>query len=294
MRAWYLVRETLTNLRVHRGDVLIGMITTAFAIACFGVFVLLYLNLRHLAENLRSGIEVIAYLKPDASERDISDVRQRLQNDPAAAAVRMVSKEQALRDFRRHYPHDTYLNEIRDNPLPVSFMMNVSPPESMGAFVERIKQFPGVQHIQHSQDWIDKLAIVISHFKVMAVVIGTILALATATIIRNTVHISLHTRKEEIEILRLIGATGRFIAIPHVVEGAIMGAVGGGLALVLLKGVFATVQSELLRVAPWFDGLERSLTFFPGQISLLLVLAGMLLGGGSSLLSVRGLLNARS
>ncbi|MDD9820979.1 MAG: ABC transporter permease [Nitrospira sp.] len=294
MRVWYLVRETLNNIRVHRGDVVIGTVTTAFALACFGVFLLLYLNLQHLAENLQSGIEVIAYLDPDASEQVVSDVHQRLRRDPAAVDVSVISKEQALRDFRRHFQRDALFLEEGNNPLPVSFVMNVRSPESVSEFVERVKRFAGVQHVQHSQEWLDKLSIVVSHFRLGAMVIGTILAVATATIIRNTVHLSLYTRREEIEILRLIGATGRFIAIPHVVEGAMLGAVGGGLSLVLLKVSFESVRSELLQAVQWFDGLEHSLTFFPVPVSLLLVLAGMVLGCGSSLLSVRRLINARS
>jgi len=294
MRVRYLVRDTQNNIRLHRGDVVIGILTTAFALACLGVLFWLYLNLQHLAENLQSGIEVIAYLEPDASEQVVSEVHQRLRRDRAAVEVRVISKEQALRDFRRHFQRDALFLEEGNNPLPVSFVMKVRSPESVGEFVERVKRFSGVQHVQHSQEWLDKLAIVVSHFRLGAMVIGTILAVATATIIRNTVHLSLYTRREEIEILRLIGATGRFIAIPHVVEGAMLGAVGGGLSLVLLKVSFESVKSELLQAVQWFDGLERSLTFFPVPVSLLLVLAGMVLGCGSSLLSVRSLINVRS
>ncbi len=298
MRLWYVLRETLTNLRVYRGDVLIGIVTTAFALACFGVFLLLYLNLNNLAGSLERGIEVMVYVDPDASERVVSGIQQRLQNEQAAVTFNMVSKEQALRDFREQFPDDAlFLGEMGDNPLPASFAVNVAPrfqdPESVSAFVERVKGFPGVMHVRYSQDWIDTLALLVSYFEFGAVVIGTILAVATVTIIGNTVHLSLHARKEEIEILRLIGATGGLIAIPHVIEGAILGAVGGGLSLVLLKGAFTFLQFEL-HASGWFDGLDRILTFFPAQVSLLLVLAGMVLGCGSSLFSVMGLIKTRN
>ena len=298
MRLWYLLREALTNLRVYRGDVVIGIVTMAFTIACFGVFLLLYLNLNNLAGSLQRGIEVIVYLDPDASEQAVSGVRQRLQGEPAAVTFSVVSKAQALQDFRDAFPDDAFfLAEMNDNPLPVSFVVKVSPrfqaPESVSAFVERVERFPGVTHVRYSQDWIDTLALLVSYFEFGAVVIGTILAVATVTIIANTVHLSLHARKEEIEILRLIGATGSFIAIPHVIEGTILGAVGGGLSLVLLKGAFEFLQFEL-HASGWFGGLERILMFFPAQVSLLVVLAGMLLGCGSSVFSVMGLIKARN
>ncbi len=297
MRLWYLLREALTNLRVHWGDVMIGTITTAFTIACFGVFWLLYLNLSNLADSLQSRIEVIAYLDHDASTQVVSGVRKRLRSEPAAVSVRVVSKEQALQNFREQFPDDSFfLEEMGDNPLPASFVVSVAPrfqnPESVRMFVERVKGFPGVTHVRYSQDWIDTLALLVSYFEFGAVVIGTILAVATVTIIGNTVHLSLYARKEEIEILRLIGATGSFIAIPHVIEGAILGAVGGGLSLLLLKGAFEFLHFEL-DASGWFVGLERILTFFPMQGSLLLILAGMALGCGSSLLSVMGLIRSR-
>ncbi len=297
MRLWYLVREALINLRVHRGDVVIGMVTTACTIACFGVFVLLYLNLNNLADTLQDGIEAVVYMDPDASEQEVSAVRTQLQKDPAAVTFNAVSKEQALRDFREQFPDDALLlGAVGDNPFPASFVIGVSPrfqnPESVSAFAERVKGAPGVAHVRYNQDWIDTLALLVSYFEFGAVVIGTILAVATVTIIGNTVRLSLHARKDEIEILRLIGATGSFIAIPHVLEWAMLGAVGGGLSLVLLKGAFAFFQFEL-HASGWFDGLERTLTFFPDPVSLLLVLAGMLLGCGSSVVSVRGLITAR-
>ncbi len=298
MRLWYLLREAMTNLRVHRGDVVIGMITTAFTIACFGVFLLLYLNLNNLAGSLQRDIEVIVYLDPEASEQEVSGVRKRLRSEPAAVTFTVVSKERALRDFQEQFPDDAlFLKELGENPLPASFVVSLSPrfqdPASVGAFADRVKRFPGVAHVRYSQDWIDTLALLVSYFELGAVVIGTILAVATVTIIGNTVHLSFHARKEEIEILRLIGATGAFIAIPHVIEGAILGAVGGGLSLALLKGAFEFLQFEL-DASGWFGGLERILTFFPVPVSMLLVMAGMLLGCGSSLLSVFGLMKMRN
>ncbi len=297
MRAWYLVREALTNLRVYRGSVAIGIVTTAFALACFGVFLLLYLNLHNLAGSLQRGIDVVVYLNPDAPEQTVAEVRRRLREEPAAVTVSVVSKAQALREFRDAFPDDAlFLGEMGDNPLPVSFVVTVSPgfqtPESVSAFAERVEGFPGVAHVRYHQDWIDTLALVVSYFEFGAVVIGVILAVATVTIVGNTVHLSLQARREEIEILRLIGATGRFIAVPHVIEGAMLGAVGGGLALALLKGAFEFLRFELY-ASGWFDGLERILTFFPDPVSLLLVLAGMALGCGGSVFSIMGLIKTR-
>ena len=298
MRPLYLLREAMTNLYANRGNVMIGIVTTAFTLVCFGVFLLLYLNIKNLTGTLQSDIEVIVYLDPEASEQVVSLVQKRLRTEPAAVALTFVSKEQALREFSEQFPDESLLLEgMEGNPLPASLVVKLSPrfldTESLGAFAERVKQLPGVTHVAYSQDWVDTLAMVVSYFELGAVVIGTILAVATVTIIANTIRLSLHTKKEEIEILRLIGATGVFIATPYVIEGMILGAVGGGLSLALLKGVFEFFRLEL-NASGWFVGMEHVLPVFPRPVSFLLVMTGLLLGCGSSVLSVFGLMKVRN
>ena len=112
------------------------------------------------------------------------------------------------------------------NPLPASVVISLSPrfldTESLGAFAERVKQLPGVTHVAYSQDWIDTLTLVVSYFELGAVVIGTILAVSTVTIIANTIRLSLYTRKEEITdhqrqrvnpvlAVRHVGHTGKLL-----------------------------------------------------------------------------------
>jgi len=298
MRPLYLLREAMSNLRVNRGNVLIGIVTTAFTLVCFGVFLLLYLNLKNVTGTLQSDVEVIVYLDPGASEQVVSLIQKRLETEPAVVTLTFVSREQALREFSEQFPEESLLLEEMDsNPLPASVVVNLSPrfldTESLSAFAERVKQLPGVTHVAYSQDWVDTLTLVVSYFELGAVVIGMILAMATVTIIANTIRLSLHTRKEEIEILRLIGATGVFIAIPYVIEGTILGAMGGGLSLALLKGAFEFFRLEL-DASGWFVGVEHILPIFPGRVSFLLVMTGMLLGCGSSVLSVFGLMKARN
>ena len=298
MRLLYLLREAMNNLRVNRGNVLIGIVTTAFTLVCFGVFLLLYLNLKSVTGTLQGDVEVIVYLDPGASEQVVSLVQKRLETEPAAVTLTFVSKERALREFSEQFPEESLLLEGMDvNPLPASVVVNLSPrfldTESLGAFAERVKQLPGVTHVAYSQDWVDTLTLVVSYFELGAVVIGMILAMATVTIIANTIRLSLHTRKEEIEILRLIGATGAFIATPYVIEGTILGAMGGGLSLAVLKGVFEFFRLEL-NASGWFAGVEHVLPVFPRQVSVLLVMTGMVLGCGSSMLSVFGLMKARN
>ena len=297
-RSLYLIQEALASLRVNRTSVMIGIVTMAFTISCFGIFALLYGNLKKLAGTLQQDIEVVVYVESQASDKVVEEVRQRLESEQAVETLSFVSKNQALKEFYQHFPDESRMLEgMNENPLPASFVVQITPrfqvSDSIEIFAERVKQFPGVDQVRYSQDWIDTLALLVSYFEFGAVIIGAILAVATITIIANTVRLSFYSRKEEIEILRLIGATGSFIATPYVIEGAILGACGGALALVLLKGAFEFFRLEL-NASGWFSGLESSLAFFPLQTSIILVLSGMILGCGSSLLSVFGLMKVRN
>ncbi len=297
-RTWYLIREALTNIRINRTSVTIGVMTTACTIACLGVFVLLYLNVQHVAGTLRDDLEVVVYVDSEATEKQLKGVQQRLSGEPAAAKVTLVTKVQALQEFHQQFPEESILLDgMGDNPLPASYVVRLAPqfqaPNAIETFVERVKGFPHVEHVRYSQEWIDTLALLVGYFEMGAVIIGSILAAATIAIIANTVRLSFYTRREEIEILRLIGATGSFIATPYVVEGALLGAMGGLLSLAFLKGAFEFFRMEL-EASGWIQGVDSVVVFLPHLVSFMLIVAGMLLGCLSSMFSIFGLMRSQN
>lgn len=296
-RTWYLIGEALTNIRINRTSVTIGVMTTAFTIACLGVFVLLYWNVQQVAGALRDDLEIVVYMESEATQTQLKGVQQRLAGEPATANVTFVTKAQALQEFHQQFPEEAVLLDgMGDNPLPASFVVQLAPqfqaPDAIEAFADRVRGFPNVEYVRYSQEWIDTLALLVGYFEMGAAIIGSILAVATIAIIANTVRLSFYTRREEIEILRLIGATGSFIAMPYVVEGAFLGVMGGLLSLVLLKGAYELFLMEL-HASGWFQGLDSVVVFLPHVVSLLLVGAGMLLGCLSSMFSIYGLMRVQ-
>jgi len=289
-RLVYLLREAFTSLRANRTSTIVGVLTTAFTITSFGIFLLLYLNVQKVFGTLQDQIQVIIYLKDDFSSKQKAQIEQSLKQDPSIEDLSFVSKKQALEDFHHQFPNESYLLDgIGGNPLPASFVATVSPnsnaPHVVSTIATRVQEFPGVERVRYSQDWVERLTLFVSYFELGAVIIGLILSLASVTIISNTVRLAFYIRREEIEILRLIGATGSFIAIPYVIEGAMLGTMGGGLSVGLLRGVFEVFRQKIEELN-WIGGLPSVLEFFPVQTSLILVLAGMVLGCTGSILSV--------
>jgi cell division transport system permease protein len=291
-RLGHLIREALTNIRVNQTTTVIAIVTTAFTLSCFGVFLLLYWNLQGFVNTLQEDIKVIIYLQDSLPAAGVVDLQQRLKGEPEVAALAFVSKEQALADFRAQFPSESLLLQgLGENPLPASFVVTLAPryrsSESVKRWTERLKAVPGVAQVQYSRDWIDNLGTVVGYVRVASVAVGSLLAAASVTIIANTIRLTVYARREEIEIMRLIGATNAFIKVPYLLEGAALGALGALLALALLRAGFEFFKLHL-GMPDRFLGLTGNLGFFSLPVSLWLLGAGLLLGSVGSFVSLMG------
>ena len=289
-RIAYLVKEAMTNIRLNRTTTLVAVASTAFTLACFGVFLLLYLNLRGVVSSLQDDIKVVVYLHDGLSAQGLSDLQQRLRSEREVAALSYVSKEQALADFREQFPSESHLLQgLGENPLPASFVVTLSPrfrsSEAVKQWVKRLTTVPGVGQVQYSRDWIENLATLVGFIELGAIAVGGILSAASVTIIASTIRLTLYARQNEIEILRMVGATGAFIKVPFLLEGAVLGAVGGLLSLAILRGGFDLFKMQLGPTGR-FLGIESWLNFFPGHVSLWIIMAGLALGFTGSLVSL--------
>lgn len=289
-RLAYLVKEALTNIRLNRTTTLVAVASTAFTLACFGVFLLLYLNLRGVVSSLQEDIKVVVYLHDGLSAQGLSDLQQRLKSEREVAALSYVSKERALADFREQFPSEYHLLQgLGENPLPASFVVTLSPrfrsSETIKQWAKRLSSMSGVAQVQYSRDWIENLGAVIGFIELGAVAVGGILSAASVTIIASTIRLTLYARREEIEILGLVGATRAFIRIPYLLEGAVLGAVGSLLSLAILRGGFDLFKLQLGPTGR-FLGVESWLNFFPGHVSLWIIVAGLALGFTGSLVSL--------
>jgi len=289
-RIAYLVKEAMTNIRLNRTTTLVAVASTAFTLACFGVFLLLYLNLRGVVSSLQDDIKVVVYLHDGLSAQGLSDLQQRLRSEREVAALSYVSKEQALADFREQFPSEYHLLQgLGENPLPASFVVTLAPrfrsSEAVKQWVKRLTTVPGVGQVQYSRDWIENLATLVGFIELGAIAVGGILSAASVTIIASTIRLTLYARQNEIEIMRMVGATGAFIKVPFLLEGAVLGAVGGLLSLAILRGGFDLFKLQLGPTGR-FLGIESWLNFFPGHVSLWIIMAGLALGFTGSLVSL--------
>jgi len=296
-RIWYFIREAFTSLRTHHTTTLIGMVTTAFTLTSFGIFLLLYHNVHNMLGQVQHTIQIIVYPNNDIEPGKLRDLQESIKAEPAVDSLTFISKQDALTEFKEQFPEEVYLLEgLGESPFPASLVLTMAaktPTTDMIAnLVNRLQHHPDIERIRYNRDWIERLTLIIAYLEFGALVVGSILALASITIIAITVQLAFHTRQQEIEILRLIGATSLFISIPYLIEGAILGAAGGGMALGFLRGGFElfTHKTQGLSV---FGGFSSVLEFFPLPLSLLLIAGGILLGCLGTLTTIYGSLRFR-
>ena len=290
MQFRYLLEEAADNMRTNRATTLIALITTTFAMLGMGIFLLLYLNMQSAVGSLREEIKVIVYLRDSVGPQALAELRAQFSGDPAVAGIEFISREQAVIVFRGRFPsEERLLGGLGDNPLPASFVIKIAShfrsSEAVGAFVQKLRAYPEVEEVLYNRDWVENLTATLKYLEMLGFGIGIVLAVSMVTILANTIRLTLHSRREDIAILRLIGATPVFIKTPFVLEGALLGAMGAACSLFLLRAAYGVAETKMTLQGP-FWGLGKGLTFLPWRVSLSMLVLGMALGCLGSLVSL--------
>ncbi len=285
------------SLRTHRASTMIGIVTTAFTLTSFGTFLLLYHNVHNLIGQVQHNIQIIVYPNDAIEPEKLQDLQQSIQADPAIDSLTLITKKTALKDFKQQFPDEAYLLDgLGDSPFPASLVLDLAEriptTDAISNLVHRLQQDPNIERVRYNRDWVERLTLVITYMEIGALIVGGVLALASITIIANTVQLAFYTRQEEIEILKLIGGTNLFISIPYLIEGAIIGGLGGGIALGLLRAGFEFFKhkTQMLSV---IGGFSSAFEFFPFSLSLLIICGGIVLGCLGTFTSMYGWMRFR-
>ena len=255
---FYTIRETLIAFK--RAPLLTGLSAAMVGLALFvvGLFGLATYNVQVYMETLEERVEVVAYLRDDATTEEIADMVRALTSLPEVLGVDFVTKGEALERAYRELPEfSEILTDLEVNPLPASLEIQLRPgnrtPETANRIAEQAGLYPAVEEVQYGEEWVDKLFTLRRMGAVTTTVLGTAFAVVAALIIGTAVRIAIFARQEEIKIMQLVGARDAFIHRPFLLEGGITGALGGALALALTYTTFWSVFHYLFIISwiPW-------------------------------------------
>jgi cell division transport system permease protein len=263
----------------------IGTITVSLFV--LGAFLTVASALSGLVTRWTETVQVIVYLEDAVPDRVRESLENRLRQDPAVASLELVSQQQALERFRGMFRDLSSLPEdLGENPFPASLEVSLRPSLQSPAEVERLaKAFtgaPGVREIQYDLLWIERLSTGVRLVRVIGTFLGGILVLAAVFTISNVIRLTIYAREDELDIMRLVGATRAYVKGPFVTEGVIQGGLGGLVASFLLWTALAWLSRDLATS----DLLPHATLALSPAIAGLLVAGGMAVGLAGSLMSL--------
>jgi len=283
----YFVSEAATSLWRSRLVNAVSIGTIAVSLFVLGAFLTVASGLGELVTRWTEKVQVIVYLEDGTEDRVRASLENRLREDPAVGSVDFVSREEALRRFREMFRDLSSLPEdLGENPFPASLEVTLAAARQSPAEVERLaKAFtgvPGVREIQYDLLWIERLATAVRLVRGVGAFLGGILVLAGIFTISNVIRLTIYAREDELDIMRLVGATRAYVKGPFVAEGVIQGGLGGLVAAGLLWAALAWLSQGLASS----DLLGRTAFSMPAAVALLLVAGGMAVGLVGSLISL--------
>jgi cell division transport system permease protein len=242
MRLAFFFREALRSLRRSALPSFAALATVLVTMLVLGVFIPIVQATTGAANEVRGRLLLDVYLKTDAKPADIQRVHALIGRTPHVKKIQFVSKAQAYRSERQRNPQAYQL--LGSNPLPDTF--RVTPDQAgnlnrvrdaivpIGASGRRAPADPSIDEVKNRRDETSKILSATRIVKLTMALLAALLIAASILLISNTIKLSLFARRREVEVMKLVGATDWFIRWPFVIEGVIVGALGGGLAILLL------------------------------------------------------------
>jgi cell division transport system permease protein len=220
----YAVREAMAAFR--RAPVLTGLSATMIALSLFvvGLFGLAAHNVREVIQRVESRVEVVAYLRDDAEPTSVQLAREQIAEFREVGAVRYVSREEALRIAMRELEEfEAVFGSLDRNPLPASLEIALRPGQANADAVRdvarRVELYPFVEDVRYGSDWLDKVFVLRRVAGAATLTLGAGFALVAALIIGAAIRMAVFARRDEIIIMRQVGATDSFVRRPFVLEG---------------------------------------------------------------------------
>jgi cell division transport system permease protein len=285
----FIFNEAMRDLRRAGRVGVSAILLIALSLTALGGFWLLSVNLGRAIDQWGDRVRVIVFLKDEPPSAKIDDLLQKIQAVGGIQRVRFVSKADALRALKRTLGSQADVaDQLPRNPLPASVEVTpdaaMATPEGTRALVARLVALPEVEEVQSGSQWVDGLAQFRRLFQGVGLVVGAVLAGAAILTVTTATTLVLHLRRDEMEIMRLVGATERVIRWPRLLQGMAQGLVASIVGLGTLEIAYALAVPRLEPLLPVTIGLERVLFLSPGQ-ALALIGAGTMLGAVGGMLA---------
>lgn len=285
-----MVKQGFIGLWRNRGMSIASISSVTASLLVLGVIITLVINMNNIALMGQSQFDNIqVYLEEELESEKISSIGTELENIQGVSHVEYESQDDALEKMKESWGDQGYLlDTLENNPLPNSYIVYFQELEASQSVVQNIQGMSGVNEVRYYQDVIDNLINIADFVQVAGLFLIVILGLIAVFIISNTIKLTLNARRQEITIMKYVGATNWFIRWPFVIEGIVLGLIGALIALTVVNFGYNYVYDMVYtRFYSLFAEYIVSTEVMLQQISLMFVVLGIGVGILGSLISMR-------
>lgn len=283
----YFIQEVFHSLRRNNWMTFASIGTVAVSLFVLGVFLILVLNMNRLAGMLESQVQISVYLEDHLTDREKRQIGYDIESLQGIDSVTYVDRETAKERLKERLGDQKYLLDAlsEDNPLPDAFEVTVTTPSVVESAAGAIAAMQGVEEAKYGQDVVEHLFDITRLMRIFGFVLMGLLGGATLFIISNTIRLTVFARRKEIAIMKYVGATDWFIRWPFLLEGIVLGCIGGLIAAVALRSFYAAMAAKIYSTLAFFPLMPQYP--FMNYVTAAILLAGIVIGAIGSVISLK-------
>jgi cell division transport system permease protein len=246
-RLWFFIQEAFRALRRNAAPSMAAIVTTIVTVILLGVLIPIFQATQAKSEDIRDQLAFRVAIYDDATQGEIAALRQRLREIPHVASLQFVTKREALQELKADLEDGDLkqsINQLKRNPLPANFIVKADDAANLDSIRQAVTPpgpsgtprpiSPIIQDVFDRSQERSKIEQVTGALKVVLTVITALLIVASLMLVGNTIRLSIYARRREVEVMRLVGATRWFIRWPFMIEGVVVGFLGGLVAILVL------------------------------------------------------------
>jgi len=287
-RLTFFIGEAIRAIRRNLAPTTAAVVTTVLTAILIGVLVPVFQATQSKSSDVRSQLELRVFLFDDATDEEVASLQGQIEGIRNVNEVSFLSKADALTEFKRDFGQENrdVLKELRGNPLPANFIVKPDDPANLDSIRAAMNTTgeeagfisPIIKDVDDRQATANRIEEVTGALKLVLTVITALLIVASLLLVGNTIRLSIYTRRREIEVMRLVGATRWFIRWPFMIEGVMVGMLGGAVAIIILWAGKITIV----------DPLSESFALVQAQESMSFITLVACLFGAAVLVSAIG------
>ncbi len=290
-RLTYFLSRALMNMRQNVFINVVTIGTIALALLIISLFLLVFVNLEGVAEDWSKRVQITTYFDSELNQQELMALKAKIQTLQGTDKISYISKEEALKRFRQRLKgQESLLDGVIAEVLPASLEITLKrgsrSNEAVEAYVAQLKKIQGVTEVQYGEEWIRRFSAFMNFMRLVGALLGCFLLIAVVFIISNTIKLTIYSRKDELELLGLVGATSLFIKAPFLIEGILQGAAGALLALMVLTACYVGFLNNAGNFLS-FNPANSGLSYLPVTYLAGIFLGGICLGFLGSLTSLK-------